>query len=98
MKPASNSLWSRVGRYVTLGVSATALVATGMLFLHWRHQQSAQAHPALTGLAGQMREDASAWAQQEKDASKMLRDIRERHVAAIGVSRNAILVSTKEGE
>lgn len=99
MKPARNSLWSRVGRYVTLGVTATALAATGMFFLHWRHeQQSAQAHPALTGLASQMRDDASAWARQEKDASEMLRDIREQHVAAIGVSRNAILVSTTEGE
>jgi len=40
-----------------------------------------------------MRNDASAWTHQEKDASEMLRDIREQDVTAIGVSPNAILVS-----
>jgi cell division protease FtsH len=98
MKPARNSLWSRIGRYVIFGVTATALAAT-VMFLHWQHEQRyAQAHPALTGVANQMRNDASEWTRQEKDASEMLRDIREHHVAAIGVSRNAILVSTTEGE
>jgi cell division protease FtsH len=98
MKPARNSLWSRIGRYVTLGVTATALAAT-VTFLHWRHEQRyAQAPPALTGVANRMRNDTSAWTRQEKDASEMLRDIREHHVAAIGVSQNAILVSTTEGE
>jgi cell division protease FtsH len=44
-----------------------------------------------------MRDDASPWTRKEKDASQMLRDIREHHIAAIGVSSNAILVSTTAG-
>jgi cell division protease FtsH len=97
MKRARKSVWSRIGRYVILGVTATALAATVMI-LHWRYEQRyAQTHRALTGVASQMRSDASAWTREEKDASQMLRDIREHHVAAIGVSRSAILVSTTEG-
>ncbi len=99
MKAARNSLWSRVGRYVTIGVIATVLAGTGMFLLHRQHaEQSAQAHPVLTGVASQMRHDSSAWARQEKDASQMLRDIHDGNVAAIGVSPNAILVSTTAGE
>ncbi|BAN26799.1 AAA family ATPase [Caballeronia insecticola] len=99
MKPARTSLRSRVGRYLAYGAIAVALVAT-VGFLHWRHEhRAAQSEPAaLTGLASQMRVDASAWAHHEKDASEMLRDIREHNVAAIGVSRDAILVSTLGGE
>ncbi|HKT94181.1 MAG TPA: AAA family ATPase, partial [Paraburkholderia sp.] len=52
----------------------------------------------LTGVASEMRHDASPWTTREKDASELLRDIRERDVAAIGVSREAILVSTIKGE
>lgn len=99
MKPARNSLWSRVGRYVALGVTATAFAAT-VGFFYWRHEaRIAQTPPpALTGIANDMRHDATAWTRQEKDASEMLRDIHARDVAAIGVSRDAILVSTLEGE
>jgi cell division protease FtsH len=99
MKPVRNSLWSRIGRYVTLGVLASALAAT-FTFLHWRHEQhltqaSAQ---ALGGIASQMRANSSAWTLREKNASDMLRDVRDHNVAAIGLSRNAILVSTLHGE
>ncbi|CAB3762266.1 AAA family ATPase [Paraburkholderia solisilvae] len=99
MKPTRNSLWSRIGRYVTFGVTAAALAAT-VTFLYWRHEQRlAQAQPvALTGIASQMRHDASAWTRREKDASDLLRDIHDRDIAAIGVSRDAILVSTLQGE
>ncbi|SAL03535.1 AAA family ATPase [Caballeronia ptereochthonis] len=99
MKPARNSLRSRFGRYIACGVIAAALVAT-VGFLHWRHElRFARPEPAaLTGVAHQMRHDASAWTHQEKDASEMLRDIRAQNVAAIGVSRDAILVSTLKGE
>jgi cell division protease FtsH len=97
MKRARNSAWSRIGRYVILGMTATVLVAA-VTTLHWRYEQRyAQTHRALTGIASQMRNDASAWTREEKDASQILRDIREHHVAAIGVSRSAILVSTTEG-
>ena len=97
MKRAKNSAWSRIGRYVTLGVTATALAATVMI-LHWRYEQRyAETHRALTGVASEMRNDASAWTRQERDASQLLRDLHEHHIAAIGVSRSAILVSTTEG-
>jgi cell division protease FtsH len=97
MKPAENSFLSRYGRYVTFGVIAAAFVVL-VTFLHWRHEHhSAQLSPALNGTAGQMRNDASAWTKQEKDASEMLRDIREQEVTAIGVSPNAILVSMRDG-
>jgi cell division protease FtsH len=97
MKREKNSAWSRIGRYVTLGLTATALAATVMI-LHWRYEQRyAETHRALTGVASEMRNDASAWTRQERDASQLLRDLHEHHIAAIGVSRNAILVSTTEG-
>jgi cell division protease FtsH len=96
MKPAKNSLWSRYGRYTTLAVTATAFAGL-VMFLLWRHEQHAQLSPALGGVANQMRFDASAWTHQEKDASELLRDIREQDVTAIGVSPNAILVSTRDG-
>ncbi|GLU35017.1 ATP-dependent zinc metalloprotease FtsH [Trinickia caryophylli] len=72
---------------------ATA-VAAAAVFVHWRHES----HPQVTGVASQMRGDASAWTRQEKDAAQMLRDIRERRVAAVGLSKSAILVSTTSGE
>ncbi|MDR5815753.1 AAA family ATPase [Caballeronia sp. LZ033] len=99
MKSVRNSLRSRVGRLVACGVLAVALVAT-VGFVHWRHEQrlAAPSAAALTGVAHQMRHDASAWSHQEKDASAMLADIRAGQVAAIGVSREAILVSTLKGD
>jgi cell division protease FtsH len=99
MKPVRNSLWSRIGRYVTLGVLASALAAT-LTFLHWRHEQhlTQVSSQALGGIASQMRADSSAWTRHEKNASDMLRDVRDHDVAAIGLSRNAILVSTLQGE
>ncbi|GAB7522403.1 AAA family ATPase [Paraburkholderia sp. 2C] len=99
MKPVRNSLWSRIGRYVTLGVLASALAATFM-FLHWRHEQrlTQASVQALGGIASQMRTDSLAWTHREKNASDMLRDVQDHEVAAIGLSRNAILVSTLRGE
>jgi cell division protease FtsH len=97
MKPAKNTFWSRYGRYVMLGVIATAFAAL-VTFLHLRHdQRNVQGSPVLTGVASEMRKDASAWTHQERDASEMLRDIREHNVTAVGVSPNAILVSTGDG-
>jgi len=97
MKPAKNTFWSRYGRYVMFGVTATAFVAL-VTFLHLRHEmRNADSSQVLTGVASEMRKDTSPWTHQEKDASVMLRDIRDHNVAAIGVSPNAILVSTEEG-
>ncbi|WP_321964509.1 AAA family ATPase [Paraburkholderia sp. J7] len=99
MKPASNSRWSRFGRYIALGVCAAAVAATAGFF-YWRYDadltQSQSA--ALGGIASEMRHDTSPWTKREKDASELLRDIHDRDVAAIGVSREAILVSTLKGE
>ncbi|WP_321939755.1 AAA family ATPase [Paraburkholderia sp. J8-2] len=99
MKPASNSRWSRFGRYIALGVCAAAVAATAG-FLYWRHEANlTQSQPAaLGGIASEMRHDTSPWTKREKDASELLRDIHDRDVAAIGVSREAILVSTLKGE
>src|SRR5215510_4967601 len=99
MKPVVTFLRSKIGRYVMLGVTAAAIAAT-LTFLNWRHEQhDAQAHSvALSGIASQMRDDASAWTRREKDVSDLMSDVRNRNVAAIGVSRNAILVSTGNGE
>ncbi|WP_343665306.1 AAA family ATPase [Paraburkholderia tropica] len=103
MKPARNSLWSRVGRYVACAAAVAALAAT-VGFLHWRHEQPAtqsqsEAQPeALSGVASDMRHNASAWTHREKDVSAMLGDIRAHDVRAIGVSRDAILVSTLQGD
>src|SRR6202795_4856136 len=97
MKPAKNSFWSRYGRYATLAVTATAFAGL-VMFLHWRHERhNAQLSPTLHRVASEMRNDASAWTHQEKDASEMLRAIRDQDVTAIGVSPNAILVSTRDG-
>ena len=97
MKPASNSWWSRIGRYVTFGVIA-ALLAAALAWFHWQQRERhPQGSPSLTGITNEMRNDSSAWARDEKDASIMLRDIEQHHVVAIGAGRNAILVSTTDG-
>lgn len=99
MKAARNTRWSRFGRYVALGICVAAVAATSALF-YWRHEANlARSQPAaLGGVASEMRHDASPWTKREKDASELLRDIHDRDVAAIGVSREAILVSTIHGE
>ncbi|MGQ7934028.1 ATP-dependent metallopeptidase FtsH/Yme1/Tma family protein [Paraburkholderia sp. D1E] len=97
MKPGKNSLGKRRTRKIAIGLGA-ALVAVLLALSAWQYQQrGAQAAPALTGIASQMRHDTSAWTHEEKDASQMLRDIHEANVAAIGVSPNAILVSKRDG-
>jgi len=99
MKPARNFLRSRVGRHVALFACAAALVAASA-FLYWRHEAHlAHAQPtALDGAAREMRDHASAWANREEDASRLLRDLRDHDVAAIGISRDAILVATQRGD
>ena len=73
------------------------LVTVFVLFCSLLPLRLAQSAPALTGIASQMRHDTSAWTHEEKDASQMLRDLHEANIAAIGVSPNAILVSTRDG-
>ena len=97
MKPAKNSLWSRIGRYVIVGSAAAALMGGGV-FLHWHSTHRADVgDTALTGVASQMRHDASAWTHDEKDASTLIADLRAQRVAAVGLSKNAILIATRSG-
>ena len=97
MKPGKNSLGNRRARYTARAVSAV-LIAALLVLSVWHYQRrEARLAPALTGVASQMRDDPAAWTREEKDASAMLRDIRDANVAAIGVSPNAILVSKRDG-
>jgi cell division protease FtsH len=101
MKPGKNGLWTRLRRRRRLLISVVAFVAvliaigSGVL----RHRTADQHHDPLqaTSIVYQMRQDPSQWARTENDASRMLTDIREKRVAAIGVTLDAILVSTKSG-
>jgi cell division protease FtsH len=101
MKPVRNLLRSRVGRTLATGIAAVALVAA-VGFQHWRNEKAAAAAQAtgaaLGGVASQMRHDVSAWTHRERDVSELMRDVSEHQVAAIGVSRDAILVSTTKGD
>lgn len=97
MKPGKNSLEKKRARKIATAIGAALIVAL-LAFSVWHVQQrNAQAVPALTGVAKQMRQDPSAWAHEEKDASQMLRDVRDGNVAAVGVSPSAILVSRRDG-
>ncbi|MFM0039815.1 AAA family ATPase [Paraburkholderia strydomiana] len=97
MKPGNNSLGKRRTRKVAVAVMAVLIAALLALGFWHSRQRAAQAAPALTGVASQMRHDPSAWTHEEKDASEMLRDIHDARVTAIGVSPSAILVSTRDG-
>src|SRR5579871_2433024 len=98
MKPGNNSLEKRRARKIAMAAVAVLLaVAVGCGAWYVQHRAEPQAS-ALGGVASQMRQDASAWTHEEKDASTMLRDIHDANVAAIGVSPNAILVSRHDGE
>ncbi|APA87538.1 AAA family ATPase [Paraburkholderia sprentiae WSM5005] len=97
MKPGNNSLVKRRARkFAVAAVAVLLAVLVGWGVWYAQHRTEPQA-PALSGVASQMRQDASAWTHEEKDASTMLRDIRAANVAAIGVSPNAILVSLRDG-
>jgi cell division protease FtsH len=100
MKPGKNGLSTRRGRrrrLIAFAALFAVLVAVGSGVL--RHRASDQRNDPLKAAAivYQMRQDPSPWAHTENDASRMLADIRDKHVAAIGVTLDAILVSTKSG-
>jgi cell division protease FtsH len=97
MKPGNNLLGKRRGRKIAVAVAALLLIvllAGGLWYSRHRNEPDAA---ALTGVASQMRHDPVAWTHEEKDASEMLRDIRDANVTAIGVSPSAILVSRRDG-
>jgi cell division protease FtsH len=98
MKRVRNTLRSRVGRYIAGGIAAAVLTAAGVALFSHPAQNASQSTAALTGVANQMRHDTAPWTHRERDVSELTRDIREHNVAAIGVSRDAILVSTLHGD
>ncbi|CAB3753946.1 AAA family ATPase [Paraburkholderia humisilvae] len=89
----------RLARYAAATVAAVVLCAAVSLTVkrHEAHRNDARS-VALSGVAGEMRKDASPWADRQKDASQLLLDLDRRDVAAIGIRRDAILVSTVHGD
>ena len=97
MNPGKNKFWAKYGRHITMGAVAFALAAV-VTFVQWRQEhKTVDTPPQLTGIASQMRRDTKPWSHKERDASAMMQDIRDKKAAAIGVTMNAILVSTKDG-
>lgn len=100
MKLRKNGRWARRGRrrlLIAFAALVAALIGIGSGTLrHGMADQRDKPLPA-TSIVYQMRQDSSPWAHAEKDASRMLADIREKRVCAIGVALDAILVSTKIG-
>jgi cell division protease FtsH len=93
MKSGKNRRWTRR----LLLIATLALVAVAFALRLGSADQTSKPASA-TGIVQQMRQDPSQWANSEKDASRMLADIHAKRVAAIGVTLDAILVSTKNGE
>ncbi|SAL00501.1 hypothetical protein AWB78_05957 [Caballeronia calidae] len=100
MKLRKNGLWARRGRrrlLIAFAALVAALIGIGSGTLrHGMADQRDKPWPA-TSIVYQMRQDSSPWAHAEKDASRMLADIGEKRVCAIGVALDAIPVSTKIG-
>ncbi|SAK60185.1 ATP-dependent metalloprotease [Caballeronia temeraria] len=100
MKAGKNGRWTRHGRrrlLVAFAVLVAVLIAIGSGVLRHRAAQQRDHPLPATSIVYQMRQDPSPWTHTEKDASHMLADIREKRVAAIGVTLDAMLVSTKSG-
>jgi cell division protease FtsH len=97
MKSGKKSFWGKHRRKVIIGAASAAVVMLMALVL-WRYVQHDARAPELTGVASRMRSDTTLWTHREKDASQMLGDIRDGNIVAVGVSPNAILVSTRDGQ
>jgi cell division protease FtsH len=95
MTPHKNTLLSRYGRRVW-ALAAALLIVIGTFWL--TSHRAPPPPPSLDGIAQQMRQDPMQWGKTERDASTLVQDMRENRLAAVGVSANAILVSTKSGE
>ncbi|SAK99888.1 ATP-dependent metalloprotease [Caballeronia fortuita] len=98
MKPGKNGRWTPRGRrLIAFAALVAVLIAVGAAALrHGTANRRADPLPAAS-IVYQMRHDPSPWAHTEKDVSQMLADIREKRVSAIGVTLDAMLVSTKSG-
>jgi cell division protease FtsH len=95
MKSGKSGFWTKRTRLYLL--TAAVVIAAGVFTLRQRDAERHDAALPATSVVYQMRQDPAQWAHTEKDASHMLADIREKRVVAIGVTLDAILVSTKSG-
>ena len=95
MTPHKNTFLSKYGRRV-LALAAGLLIVMGCSWL--ATHRAAPPRPSLDGIAEQMRRDPLQWGKTERDASTLVQDMRDNRLAAVGVSANAILVSTRTGE
>lgn len=99
MKTTRKSTRPRWGRFAVITVT-TVLLCAAISFTVKRHEahRNAAGGVVLSGIAGEMRKDATPWADHQKDASQLMRDLDNHDVAAIGIWRDAILVSTAHGD
>ncbi len=95
MTPHKNTFLSKYGRRV-LALAAGLLIVTGG-FWSATHR-AAPSTRSLDGIAEEMRKDPLQWGKTEKDASTLVQDMRDNRLAAVGVTANAMLVSTRTGE
>jgi cell division protease FtsH len=95
MTPHKNTFLSKYGRRV-LALAAGLLIVMGSSWL--ATHRAAPSPPSLDGIAEQMRRDPLQWGETERDASTLVQDMRDNRLAAVGVTANAILVSTRTGE
>jgi cell division protease FtsH len=95
MTPHKNTFLSKYGRRV-LALAAGLLIVTGG-FWSATHR-AAPSTRSLDGIAEEMRKDPLQWGKTEKDASTLVQDMRDNRLASVGVTANAILVSTRTGE
>jgi cell division protease FtsH len=98
MKAGKKPRWTRRGvLLIAFAALVAVMIVVGPGVLGHGAADRAGQSATETGIVYEMRHDPSLWARSEKDASRMLADIHDRRVAAIGVTLDAILVSTKSG-
>lgn len=98
MKSGKNSFWGKYGRYIA-SLTLAAAVGAAVSFAQWRYDHDNKPiKPVLSGVAAMMRQSTTPWSHKEKDASALLEDIHQKNVTAVGVTMNAMLVSTKDDQ
>ncbi|WP_169307513.1 ATP-dependent metallopeptidase FtsH/Yme1/Tma family protein [Chitiniphilus eburneus] len=93
---------SRLLRNKTLLAGVAVLVIGAASWYGWQQhrdsaQQQALAASTLPQTAQAMREQPDAWFAAERDLSTLARDLDADRVAALGLARNSVLVSTRAG-
>lgn len=94
MTPVKTSFFSKHSRLIAWTVTALVVIFAFV----WRGEHSEQAsRRVLAGDAQSMKMNPQPWGRTEKDASTLMLDVRSDNVEAIGLTLNAILVSTRTG-